>query len=510
MRAGFCHPGCSPLHQSGQIDYSPGPVRPLIIVNEPRNWPLAIPDVEVVAARQYLTDPSFFDRRGVRVFNCCRSYRYQTLGYYVSLLAAARGHRPSPSVDTIQDMKSRTQIRFVSEELDDLVQKSLEPIRSSEFELTVLFGRNFARRHDKLALALFKEFPAPFLRAHFVHHDRWELQSLRPLPASDIPAEQRAFVAEVASEFFARRPPARRERLPRYDLAILHDPAATDAPSNERALAKMIDAAAELDLAAELITHQDYSDLAEFDALFIRETTAVNHHTFRFSSSADALGLVVIDDPESILRCTNKVYLAELLDRHEVAQPKTLIVHRDNVEEIVPTLGLPCVLKQPDSAFSLGVVKTTTLEETIAEAERLLERSDLIVAQEFLPTTFDWRVGLLDRQPLFVCRYFMARDHWQIVARDGGGRRRFGKVETVPVEHAPTKVVQAALAAANLIGDGLYGVDLKESGKRLCVIEVNDNPNIDAGCEDEVLGDELYLRIMRVLLERIERRKARR
>ncbi len=49
--------------------------------------------------------------------------------------------------------------------------------------------------------------------------------------------------------------------------------------------------------------------------LFIRETTYVDHHSFRFSRRAEAEGLVVIDDPQSILRCTNKVFLAEAFAR---------------------------------------------------------------------------------------------------------------------------------------------------------------------------------------------------
>ena len=78
---------------------------------------------------------------------------------------------------------------------------------------------------------------------------------------------------------------------------------------------------------------------------------------------------------------------------------------------------------------------------------------------------------------------------------------------TLPVAKAPKKVVNAALKAAAAIGDGLYGVDLKQVGDKVYVIEVNDNPNIDAGFEDEVLQDELYLRVVEVFLKRIERRK---
>ena len=102
----------------------------------------------------------------------------------------------------------------------------------------------------------------------------------------------------------------------------------------------------------------------------------------------------------------------------------------------------------------------------------------------------------------------MAQNHWQIVQQDSNGDSQYGKCETIPVELAPRRAVGAALKAANLIGDGLYGVDVKESNKKFYVIEVNDNPNIDAGVEDAVLREELYNRIMEVFLDRIERSKA--
>ena len=80
----------------------------------------------------------------------------------------------------------------------------------------------------------------------------------------------------------------------------------------------------------DLIDKGDYGRVGEYDALFIRATTAVNNFTYRFARRAEADGLVVIDDPESIVKCTNKVFLAELLGRHGVATPRTEILHRDN------------------------------------------------------------------------------------------------------------------------------------------------------------------------------------
>jgi glutathione synthase/RimK-type ligase-like ATP-grasp enzyme len=260
-----------------------------------------------------------------------------------------------------------------------------------------------------------------------------------------------------------------------------------------------------LGLRTELISRDDIERLTQFDALFIRDTTHVNHYTYQFARRAAAAGLVVIDDPDSILKCGNKVYLNEVLSRHHIAVPKTLLVQRGNAGDVLTTLGLPCILKRPDGAFSLGVAKVETREALLPTLDTLFASSEIVVAQEWLPTEFDWRVGVLDRRPLFVCKYLMAPAHWQVVKREPG-RKLEGATIAFAVGEVPQIVVNTAVAAANLIGDGLYGVDLKQVGDRCYVIEVNDNPNIDAGNEDGVLGEALYREVMGVFLRRIRER----
>jgi glutathione synthase/RimK-type ligase-like ATP-grasp enzyme len=482
----------------------------LIIVDNPRDWPIHIPGVSVVPARVYLTDPNYGEGRSVKVFNLCKSYRYQSLGYYVSLLAEARGHKPLPRVSTMEDLQSQNLVRLLTEDLDDLVQKSLESIKSDTFELSIYFGRNVASRHDALSHQLFSLLQAPLLRGHFERRrEQWRLRSVRAIATSDIPPAHHDFVVEAATAYFmGHRRRMHKRATPRFDLAILHDPVNPEPPSNARAMKQFEKAAAEVGLQVEFITRADLGRLPEFDALFIRDTTFANHYTYRFSRRATAENLVVIDDPDSILRCNNKVYLAELLARHNIPAPRTLMVHRGNVDQIISSLGLPCVLKQPDSSFSIGVTKVETEQALHAKVDALLQKSELIVAQEYLPTEFDWRIGILDRRPLFACKYFMAAGHWQIVKREPG-RKGYteGPVQAVAVAEAPEEVVRIALLAANLIGDGLYGVDIKQIGSRCCVIEVNDNPNVDAGNEDGVLKDALYREIMGSFVRRIEARK---
>lgn len=478
----------------------------LIVVANPRDWPLEIPGVTVVSARAYLTDPSFGNDRSRRVFNLCKSYRYQSYGYYVSLLAEARGHRPLPCVNAIEDLQSQDLARLLAENLDTLIQKSLAPIKSDEFVLSIYFGRNMASRHDPLSRRLFELLQAPLLRAEFERaRAHWRIRSVRPIAANEIPPPHQAFVVQAASDYFSRRlRRPRPQKKPRFELAILRDPGRAEGASNATALRKFQKAALAFDIHAEIIGRGDIARLAEFDALFIRDTTFVNDYTYRFSRRAAAEGLAVIDDPDAILRCNNKVYLAELLMRHGIPTPKTLLVHRDNVGRIVPELGLPCVLKQPDSSLSLGVIKAENEAELLHKVGDLLARSDLIVAQEYLPTPFDWRVGILGQRPLFVCRYLMAPGHWQIIERGTRSAYREGPTEAIELAAAPRGLLHLALKAANLFGDGFYGVDIKQFGRRYVVIEVNDNPNVDAGNEDGMLGEALYREVMATFLHRIE------
>ncbi len=480
----------------------------LIVVNNPKNWGFRIPGVAIVSARDYLTETPYAQMRATRVYNLCRSYRYLTLGYYVSLLAEARGHRPLPTIHTLQDVRTQAVVQSLTEDLHVLAQKSLSPLRSAHFTLSIYFGQNLARRYERLSLALFNLFPAPLLRAYFVRRETWELESVTTIPSSDVPMSHRPFVEEAAARFFAGRVTSRRRRQAQpYTLAILTNPQDENPPSDAKALRRFARAAAAAGMKPTFIGRDDYGRLAEFDALFIRATTAVNHFTYRFASRAEAEGLAVIDDPRSIVRCTNKVYLAELLGRHRVRTPRTTVVHVNNLEHLRGELRFPCILKRPDGAFSRGVQKVDDGDQFRSEALSMLRSSDLIVAQEFVPTPFDWRVGIVDRQPLFVCRYFMAPEHWQIIHWNGDGGRELGGFETLRVEDAPAAVLRTALRAARLVGDGFYGVDLKEAGGRVSVIEVNDNPSVDGDIEDAVSRTALYARVMDVFRRRIEGRR---
>lgn len=488
----------------------------LLLVEQASDWKASFPALPVVTAREYLSQGvdhgKTTARRQVRIINLCRGYRYLSLGYYCSLLAEARGHKAIPTVGTMQELSSRDLYGLMADELNARVPRALAAQTGAgtppSYSLTLMFGQCAERELQPFARRVFETFRCPILRVELKPLPQWRIASLRALPLHSLDAEQEAAFFAALEQYLSRpwrQPRARPEY--RYDLALLHDPQEELPPSNPQALRKFQRVGRQLGLNVELIAPRDFARLAEYDALLIRETTRIGHHSFRFAKKAASEGLVVIDDPESILRCTNKVFLAELLEAHRVPRPRTRILRKETLLDAEALIGYPVVLKIPEGSFSRGVHKAANRAELLAIAAGLFRESDLILAQEFLYTAFDWRIGILDRRPLYACKYFMSRAHWQIVHHHGDGRRDEGRFETVAVEDAPPEVVAVACQAANLIGDGLYGVDVKATAQGAVVIEVNDNPNLDSGIEDKHLGDELYRRILGSMLARLERRR---
>lgn len=483
---------------------------PLIVIHKLKDWAPDDPGGQVVSFSDYMNGVHPGAAPRTRVINLCRSFDYLSEGYYCSLLAEARGHNVIPSVRTLNDLSKRALYRIHIDDFGEEIYQSLEetdPAKS--VVLHSFFGYTVDSRYHKLSQKLFEIFPCPILRITLRCRKRWEISSLKPRSPKQLNAEQAEQFSEALS-VFSRKVwrKHRKQKQSRYDLAILCDPEERLPPSNKGALKRFIRAGKEMGIDCDVIRQRDYLRLSEYDGLFIRTTTNIDHYTYRFAKKAESEGLVTIDDSNSILRCTNKIYLADLFRTHKVASPRTVLLYKNRpgqLAELEQELGFPVVIKIPDGAFSKGVEKARNPAELAVICKKLFRHSTLLLAQEFLYTDFDWRIGVLDNQPLYACRYYMVKGHWQIYRH--GNRTDSGGFETMPMSDVPESVLDTALRATRPIGDGFYGVDLKERDGKGCIIEVNDNPNVDRGVEDKYLGMDLYRRFMATMLKRMEARR---
>ncbi|MGZ4976358.1 MAG: RimK family protein [Methylobacter sp.] len=485
--------------------------RTLLVVDDLSDWNPYYPSDQVITFETYLATEQDESQQRVRIINLCSSYRYLSDGYYCSLLAEARGHHVIPSVKVLNDLGKKALYRL---QLDDLSQTLERAFKTADKDREVTLMSHFGTTPDsafqELTRLLFERFSCPILEVTLrCYTQQWEIVGLKAVSHRHLDDAQQTVFADALDKFSTKVwRKGRARKAARFDLAILVNPEEQLPPSNRGALKKFIKIGRQLGIEIELITQQHYVRLPEFDGLFIRETTNIDHHTYRFAKKAEAEGLVVIDDPTSMLRCTNKVYLADLFRTHKVPTPKTWLLHKGNtahLDRVEAEAGFPVVVKIPDGSFSRGIVKVNDRKELELKVEELFQKSALLLAQEFLYTDFDWRIGIFNNKALYACRYYMVKNHWQIY-RYGGSRIDTGSFATLPTFEVPKAVLDAALKATQPIGNGLYGVDVKEKDGKGYVIEVNDNPNIDSGVEDKYLGDELYRLIMTELLRRMENR----
>lgn len=481
----------------------------MIVVDRLADLPAPVSEYPSMTTRDYIMQPRATRRTVPKVLNLSRSYGYQTLGYYCSLLAEARGHKVLPTVTTVLELSRRASYGYALTELEDTLNRTIrrlaEPPNAS-FRLIVCLGRADDPRFGRFARQLFDWFRCPILEVYVKAGDSWRVRKIAPVAITELGESGKLLLAGAIEAHF-RQPwkSPRAKAPPRFNLAVLFDPKTQMPPSDLDTIRHFQRIAEPMGLGVEVITKQDFDRIPEFDALWIRENTNIDHHTFRFAKRAEQEGMPVIDDPNSIIRCTNKVYLAELLQANGVATPKTVILSSvKDLPGLEAQLSYPMVLKIPDGSFSRGVAKVGDRAELERMVRGMLEDTDLILAQEFMYTEYDWRVGVLDGEPLFVSQYMMARKHWQIIRHTDGGRPIEGAFKTLAVAAVPREIVDAGVRAARLIGRGLYGVDIKSNERGVYVIEINDNPNLVHEVEDAAERDEVWRRLARWFLKRLQ------
>lgn len=480
----------------------------LILVDSLKDFDNAATPHKLMTAKDYLARPQLFTGSRPQIINLSRSFAYQSRGYYCSLLAEARGHRVIPSVETIMELGSRTLYAQALPDLEDQLARSLAPEGAAAPErLLVAFGIVADRRFDRFAKTLFDWFRCPILEVTIDPGERVRIRKLAPVAINKLNETDVRFFYDSLHRHSMRKWRSLKTRTPaRYSFATLYDPAEKMPPSTSRTLRHWAKVAAKLGVEVEPITRRDLARLAEFDALFIRETTSIDNHTYRFARRAVQEGMPVIDDPVSMIRCTNKIYLHELLSANGIpVLPTAIIAGAADLSRASADLGFPMVLKIPDSSFSRGVRRVENAEKMSELAKEWLADSDLILGQAYAPTSFDWRVGVLGGRPLFVVQYRMARGHWQIVKHKADGKVLEGGFTPIRIGEAPPAVIDIGVRAAQLIGDGLYGVDIKETNAGIFVVEINDNPNIEHGVEDAAEKDQVWVTLTEWFTDRIAR-----
>ncbi len=256
----------------------------------------------------------------------------------------------------------------------------------------------------------------------------------------------------------------------------------------------------------DFMFRENINEISHYNAVFIRATTDPLFTAYIVSKTAWELGLKVIDDPESIKICANKIHQYALFEKFNVPRIPTVFLskhefHHKRINDIFEELGKPVVIKAPYTSFSRYVEKAACETSFREVAKRFFKKSDILAIQKFTPTAFDWRVGVLNNDVLYVCKYMIPKGKWKHGAKlRGKPTVIWGRTVALKKQDAPQRLREVALKACSVVGKGLYGVDIKEVNGDYVVVEVNDNPSIYAGYEDS-RDKDIYKKIIDYLSE---------
>ena len=201
----------------------------VLVTDNPKSWEFLGHLAPIVLATDYLSDESYHQNKSLRIINLCQSYNYQTIGYYVSLLAQARDHKAIPSVLSIQDVLSSSISKYISQDIEEEIQHSLHDIKGDEFILSLYFGQNMAKRHADLAKKLHGLFPLPLIRFTLEQKKQWSIKKLVLLSPEDVPPQHVDFMHQAAESYFSKKRFHQWRKKQRFhDLAILVDPTETN------------------------------------------------------------------------------------------------------------------------------------------------------------------------------------------------------------------------------------------------------------------------------------------
>ncbi|HSC87293.1 MAG TPA: RimK family alpha-L-glutamate ligase [Polyangiaceae bacterium] len=211
----------------------------------------------------------------------------------------------------------------------------------------------------------------------------------------------------------------------------------------------------------------------EMDAVIPRIGASITHYGTTVVRQFEQMGTLVLNTSNAILDSRDKFRSLQILSRHKIGIPATTLVRGrgDTVHAIERVGGAPVIIKVLEGAQGVGVI----LAETEAMAKAVLET--LTARQAVLVQSFVRESRGRDVRALVVNGKLIAAMRRVASEREfRSNLHRGGRAEAIEL---PPAYQKTAVAAAQVLGLRVAGVDMLESDEGPKVIEVNSSPGLE-------------------------------
>ncbi len=211
----------------------------------------------------------------------------------------------------------------------------------------------------------------------------------------------------------------------------------------------------------------DHGEEFEADVALIRAISAAKAHASAVTLAS--LGVRVVNSPEVLATCGNKLTTTARLSEAGISTPKTAVAFSlEGALDAARSMGYPVVVKPVNGSWG----RLVSLAQDEEELRTILEHREAIPSpyyrihyiQEFIRKP-GRDVRAYGTEEAFITAIYRVSDHW--VTNTARGAR------AVPAEYRE-ELADLVIRTARALGGGFLGVDIAEDEDRgLVVIEVN-------------------------------------
>lgn len=212
----------------------------------------------------------------------------------------------------------------------------------------------------------------------------------------------------------------------------------------------------------------------------------------------ERMGVYCLNSAQAIQSSRNKLRALQRLSRHGLDLPKTVLLsaHARDLPAVLEQVGgVPVVIKLLEGTQGVGVMLANTVESATAILETLRKTGQEVLVQRFVAESRgrDIRALVVGGEVIATVRRVAQGNEFRSNVHRGA--------QAVAYEPGP-EYLRTAVAAAQILGLAVAGVDMLEGAGGPVIMEVNSSPAI-AGMEQAV-GRDLATPIAELIESRVD------
>lgn len=214
--------------------------------------------------------------------------------------------------------------------------------------------------------------------------------------------------------------------------------------------------------------------LPKYDAVIPRIGASISFYGTAVVRQFEMTGSYSINESVAITRSRDKLRSMQLLSRKGIGLPRTGFANRpDNIKDLIKNVGgAPCVIKLLEGTQGIGVVLADTAKTAEAIVEAFMGLNANILIQEFIK-----EAGGADIRCFVVGGKVVAAMKRQ--GAEGEFRSNLHRGGSATLVKLSKEERATAVAAANIMGLNMCGVDILRAERGPVVMEVNSSPGLE-------------------------------